>query len=239
MKKILLALLFGFSYSTTADAERLYGITPHNEIFVVHDAGSPTIVDGPYKITGIETGQSLLAIDFGLHDGMLYGLAYDLTDNLSQLYRIEKSNSGYFAIAVNETSEEMLSNPDLNVAFNFNSAPNVSGLGDGGFEVLDVAVDLRDNPVVVRSPFNNYQNPSLFIYPNPVASQARIVLPAPSASTLYVDIIDLRGERIYSQSFAPGSYLLDVDMGNIPSGLYRLRVIDKAKGIQSIKVVKE
>jgi hypothetical protein len=82
------------------------------------------------------------------------------------------------------------------------------------------------------------QDATVLIYPNPVASQARVILPFMSRTSPYIDIIDLRGQVMRSFKYAPGTTVLDVDMSTIPTGIYNLRVIED-RIVRNVKVVKE
>ena len=57
-------------------------------------------------------------------------------------------------------------------------------------------------------------------------------------SSVYVDVIDLRGQVMRSFSYAPGSTTLDLDMSTLATGIYNVRVIEN-RSISNIKVVKE
>lgn len=78
----------------------------------------------------------------------------------------------------------------------------------------------------------------VIFYPNPVASQARILLPAPSAATVKVEVISLQGTLMRSFHYAPGGNALDVDMSPLATGIYNVRVID-GRNITNMKIVKE
>jgi hypothetical protein len=64
------------------------------------------------------------------------------------------------------------------------------------------------------------------------------MLEYPAATTVYVDVIDLRGQIMRSFSYAPGSNTLDLDMSTLATGIYNVRVIEN-RNINNIKVVKE
>lgn len=80
---------------------------------------------------------------------------------------------------------------------------------------------------------------SLLVYPNPVVSTTRIALDQVPGSNVYVDILDMNGVIERTFEYAPGSYQLDVDMSNMPQGLYSVRVSGRDIGYYNLKVVKE
>jgi hypothetical protein len=80
---------------------------------------------------------------------------------------------------------------------------------------------------------------ALLVYPNPVTSNTRIVLPAGSAAAVTVDVINMNGNIAHSYQYAPGIYNLDVDMSTLPAGLYNLHVSGNLISSYNLKVVKE
>lgn len=240
MKKLLLIFLMisGILYTTQSAANKLYGLTASNEIFIVPDAGYPSMISGPYFVNGIKTGHSLVAIDFGAEDGFLYGLGYNADTDESQLYRITGSGTDFTAIPMVANNNGMDEVKNINVAFSFNSYNYGETMNGSVVQPIDIATDMAGISTLVRTNYPAQYN-RLYLYPNPVRSQARIVLANRSASNVYVDIIDPRGQRIRSYNFAPDSYLLDLDMSNIPVGLYNMRIMEKGKAIQSVKVLKQ
>lgn len=241
MKKYLLPALitlFICAASLQSAAAKLYGLTANNEIFVVPDARYPSMISGPYFINGVRTGQALVAIDFGAEDGHLYALGYNAETDESQLYRITGSETNFTAIPMVANSNSIDELNSINVAFSFNSYNYGEAVNGSIVQPIDIATDMPGISTMVRTTYPAQYN-RLYLYPNPVRSQARIVLSSRSSSNVYVDIIDLRGQRIRSFNFAPGSYLLDLDMSNIPEGFYNLRIMEKGKAMQSIKMLKQ
>jgi hypothetical protein len=241
MKKLLLTILIAATAILSAiesKAAKLYGLTANNEIFIVPDAEYPTMISGPYFINGIRTGQSLVAIDFGAEDGYLYGLGYNVNTDETQLYRINVSESEFTAIPMVANNTRMDEPGNINVAFSFNSYNYGEAMNGSVVNPIDIATASQEISTLIGTTYPAQYN-RLYLYPNPVRSQARIVLANWSSSNVYVDIIDLRGQRIRSYNFAPDSYLLDMDMSNIPVGFYNMRIMEKGKAMQSIKVLKQ
>jgi hypothetical protein len=240
MKKCLLLVLIALFICSAfqSSAAKLYGLTANNEIFVVPDAQYPSMISGPYFINGVRTGQTLVAIDFGAEDGHLYALGYNTETDESQLYRITGSETNFTAIPMVANNNSIDERDNINVAFSFNSYNYGEAVNGSIVQPIDIATDMPGISTMVRITYPVQYN-RLYLYPNPVRSQARIVLSNRSQSNVYVDVIDLRGQRIRSFNFAPDSYLLDLDMSNIPEGFYNLRIMEKGKAIQSIKMLKQ
>lgn len=240
MKKLLLTILIatGILYTEHSSAAKLYGLTANNEIFIVPDAQYPNMISGPYLVNGLRTGQTLVAIDFGAEDGFLYALGYNTETDESQLYRINASEGNFTAIPMVANNNSIGEPEDINVAFSFNTYNYAEAMDGSVIQPIDVASDMPGISTLIRTNYPPQYN-RLYLYPNPVRSQARVVLANRSATNVYVDVIDLRGQRVRTYNFAPDSYLLDLDMSNIPAGFYNMRIMEKGKAMQSIKVLKQ
>lgn len=79
----------------------------------------------------------------------------------------------------------------------------------------------------------------LLVYPNPVVSSTRIALEQVPGSNVYVDIVDMNGVVDRTFQYAPGTYQLDVNMGNLPMGMYSIRVSGRDIGYHNLKVIKQ
>jgi len=79
----------------------------------------------------------------------------------------------------------------------------------------------------------------LLVYPNPAVSATRIVLNNVPGSAVYVEVIDMNGEIDRSFEYSPGSYFLDVDLSNLPDGMYSVRVSGSDVGYHNLKVIKQ
>ena len=114
--------------------------------------------------------------------------------------------------------------------------PTMTGTVGKGIPVKDISVYKTPMPTLVGNvnvAANGYQ-----FYPNPVISTAKIILPVASVGEVTVDVIDLNGYIIRSFSYGPQSAQLDVDMSELPTGLYSVRVFGKGVAYHNIKVVK-
>ncbi len=110
MKSNLLnvALIVGILLASSANAQTtLYGITNANEMFKISDAGSPSSASGPYSISGVSSGQTMIALASRPSNGGLYGLGYDSATHTSQLYLITNSGTSFSAIPVGSSTTAM------------------------------------------------------------------------------------------------------------------------------------
>jgi hypothetical protein len=93
-----------------------------------------------------------------------------------------------------------------------------------------------DKPLDLSGHYTQAGN--LLFYPNPVVSQARVLLPYASTSVVAIDVMNLQGTILASFRYAPGSQALDVDMSTLPVGIYNVRVKEN-RNVDNIKVVRE
>ena len=107
-----------------------------------------------------------------------------------------------------------------------------------GTPVKDIAIRRAALATTAIEPAVAHAN-DLLLYPNPVASTTNIVLPGMSTTTVMVDVIDLNGRIDRSFQYAAGALELNVDMSNLPTGLYSVRVYDPTNGYYNLKVIKE
>ena len=76
------------------------------------------------------------------------------------------------------------------------------------------------------------------MYPNPAISVTRILLPVASEGKVTVNVIDMGGNVVRTYKYEPRSYQLDVDVSNLPSGLYSVRVSGKGIASYNLKLTK-
>lgn len=122
MRKSLLyvALLAATVLSTTsAQAEKIFGLTSSNQIFVMANASAPSSIAGPYSVTGMASTESLIALDFNPANGMLYALGYDATATQAHLYTVNTST--WSLSAVGSSALSMNLGDGMNAGFDFMS----------------------------------------------------------------------------------------------------------------------
>jgi hypothetical protein len=222
-------------------AQMAYTLSNGNEVYTT--AGENGHTSGPYSVSGVTHGQLLLALDRGA-DGNLYALGYDYASGMSQLYTIDNPNNVYTATAVgdayagiNLTQDNIISSfafvPGVPYEIKLTDAHNNSyiinsqdgTISDIGNELVNQTVD----PTV---------NGGLLLYPNPVTSNARIILPAAAANNVFVDVLDMNGHILRSFEYGKGTFQLDMDMSVLPVGLYSVRVSQAGVPLENLKVVK-
>lgn len=124
MKTILrfMALAILFAAPIVTSAETIVGLNASNQIFFMSNPSSPSSISGPYNVTGVTSGQQLVAIDYRPSNGMLYALGYNSTNGTAQLYTINTTN--YTATAVSSTAVNMQLGNGQSVGFDFNNTTN-------------------------------------------------------------------------------------------------------------------
>jgi hypothetical protein len=82
------------------------------------------------------------------------------------------------------------------------------------FDVADSRTDLLRN------------KPGLFVYPNPVKNNAKISYVVEKTSETSMELFDITGKKIQSllnKMMQPGRYSLQLDVGDLPAGMYFIR----------------
>lgn len=71
------------------------------------------------------------------------------------------------------------------------------------------------------------QNPDFTLYPNPNRGNFTIQFKSDSLSTIQVDVYDVLGKKVYSDSFAKTSYFnQNIQLSNFSSGIYFVTVLE-------------
>lgn len=108
--------------STTAEGQTMVGLTLNLRNLILFDSYNPNHILGLHHITGMSSGQTMIAITYG-QDLNLYGLGYNSNNQTYQLYTINEQTG--VATAVNATPASINlgsdngSGANLNVAFAF------------------------------------------------------------------------------------------------------------------------
>ncbi len=226
------------------ESSQLFGYDANTGAMVSFDAGDNTAGFGNGSSGYINTGLALTTTLSLFDHSSAYNNAYIniMYDNTTS------SNWGFIASNYNGDSSNSESN--YSVLYNMSdmlsayhrgtatSAPaNAGGIGYG-VPVKDIAIRRPYATTGISNVVNNTTN-DLLVYPNPVFSYTRVVLPNISSGSVYVDIIDLNGRIQRSYEFASGTYQADLDMSTLPTGLYSVRVTGNNVGYHNLKVVKE
>ncbi len=146
MKNKLLsaALIAGVLFSGASQAQTtLYGITTANAIFTMSNPATPSVISGPFSVSGIASGQALVGLDARPGNGALYALGYDSVAQMAELYIISASGSVYSAAAVTGTLVSMSLGSTNNVAFDFVSTADnqIRVIGRNGNNYLMNAIN--------------------------------------------------------------------------------------------------
>jgi len=75
------------------------------------------------------------------------------------------------------------------------------------------------------------------ISPNPTGGAFKILQSFPAKETTKVKIIDIFGQIVYQNSFVFSNAAIDINLGEIPSGLYFMEIIGVVSGKQNLKLV--
>ena len=99
--RCLCYILFGVWITVKVGAQTMLALTGDNKILMISSPNVPSVVSGPYAITGIAAGQTIVGIDYRPSDGRLYALAYDAATSKGQLYTLAGNGKTYSANPVN------------------------------------------------------------------------------------------------------------------------------------------
>lgn len=99
-KQLLSAAVALMAISPVLRAQNMVGLTSSNSIFTMANVNSPSSVSGPYAVSGVASGQVLVAIDYRGSNNTMYALGYDSAATSAQLYTITNSGTTYSAHAV-------------------------------------------------------------------------------------------------------------------------------------------
>lgn len=129
----LVLLLLVFS-AANASAAVLYGTTVNNDL-VSFDSGNPCRILTSVRITGLETGENILGIDFRPSNGVLYALG-----SSSRIYTIDVSTGA--ATAVGPQLSTLLDGDSFGFDFNPRANANIGAIRI----VSDSGQNLRIHP---------------------------------------------------------------------------------------------
>lgn len=97
VKKVVgFAVALGLAVSV--NAQQLVYITENNKIGEIANAANPSVITGPFNITGLPAGQVIEGIDYRPLTGELYGFGYNPSTQEAQLFVISQTTA--FATAI-------------------------------------------------------------------------------------------------------------------------------------------
>ena len=229
----------GFNGDTST---QLIGFDANNGAMVMFDASNSSSGFGIGSSGYISTGLSLnTVLDLVGHTSAYNNAYMNITYDAAAM-----SNLGFIA---SNFSGDSIGQQNYSILYDMSgmltayhktttAGPTRTGKIGYGTPVRDIAIRRPAISTAVANVSNNSGN-DLLVYPNPVESNTRIVLPIASIGNVTVDVIDMNGNANRTYVYAPGSYDLDVDMSRLPAGIYSVRVTGKGVGFYNLKVVKQ
>ncbi|TAH19878.1 MAG: T9SS C-terminal target domain-containing protein [Cytophagales bacterium] len=166
-------------------------------------------------------------------------LTWSSTEDKNITYEIYMYSANTPQRLVGSTSKgsfkvEGLSN-GITYYFRIKTINTFSGVQSGFSETISV------RPSVVLSAQTEVENYDFQLYPNPSKDRFTLEGKLKEATNLQMTVFDMTGRKVYEQSRAKTSYLkTEIDLGNLPSGLYILVISGDTQKLQiSKKMVKE
>jgi len=112
----------------------MYGLTLNSGDLITFDSDQPQIIRDRMHITGVTSGQAIIAIDYRPADMNLYGLGYNAGTKQYQLYNINTTTG--MATAVNTASTLNLGSGG-NVGFDFDPVTDrIHVMGSNGLNIV-------------------------------------------------------------------------------------------------------
>lgn len=105
--------------SSTISGQLVAGLTLNMRNLIFFDSYNPGHITNMLSLSGMASGQAMMAIAYRPKDRMLYGLAYNGSTKQYQLYSINEANGNLTAIG-SATALDLGTSNTGNVAFNFN-----------------------------------------------------------------------------------------------------------------------
>jgi hypothetical protein len=225
-----------YTVSRVAIGQVLVGITEHPAGGVLYALGyDPAAkVSELYKIEG--SGTSFRAIPVS---GVLNNMDLGSADNVAMAFaknnelRITDRN-------VNIYRMDMLTGSVTGTGTNGLSSTNNIQTGAGMTDAV-AYTDQTYSLAAARQITNIYPAAvanDMQVYPNPTVNNAKIQLGKPATGNVDVQVVDLNGNIVKRFSYGQGNELLDIDLTNMPAGLYSLRVSGKDMAYHTLKIVK-
>ena len=107
----------------------------------------------------------------------------------------------------------------------------------GSVQLVTFAVNVNPG-VLCANGISEAEATQVSFYPNPVRSQLRLTL-SQNISNGQIDIYNLIGSKVYSQSINSRDTTKDFDLANLETGIYVARISDNGKIIATKKFTKE
>ena len=229
----------GYSGDTVT---QMFGFDANTGAMIMFDHSNASVGFGVGSSGFINTGVSLgsvlsLLSGTSAYNNAYMNIAYDNATNMNigfmaANYLGDSSLQSNYSVMYDMTG--MLSGYHRGTSV----TPTPMGTIGYGTPVKDIAIRRHTGGTTSIGNVTSATN-DLLVYPNPAVSSTRIVLPSMAITTVSVDVLDMNGRIDRSFQYAAGALSLDVDLSNLPTGLYSVRVFDPLSGYHNLKVVKE
>ncbi|WP_276133115.1 DUF4394 domain-containing protein [Polluticoccus soli] len=146
-----------------------------------------------------------------------------------------RHNVGFLATNVNDYRQSYLYTIDPSTGYT-----SFSGIIGRGIPVIDIAAQLTYTGKTVEYSGDLALSPQgLYVYPNPVTNYTSVLLPTVALRRVSVTILDFNGDILMSRVFKPGGNQVNLDLSDIPQGMYSLRVQEQGTPPEMVKLVKQ
>jgi hypothetical protein len=157
------------------------------------------------------------------------------TDGYMDVYYDSATNGNWGYLAANENN----SNYGEFYTMNTQTGTTVyKGSVGPGVPVSDIAVQPAGKGGVATAVNTVNKTGGLYLYPNPAANMAHVLMPAITKGSLQVSVLNLQGQVLRSFEFAAGTQQVDINLQDLPNGIYNLRVHEQGDATQNIRFVK-
>ena len=91
----------------------------------------------------------------------------------------------------------------------------------------------------LQSSVREYSSPAIqTVYPNPATVVTKIVLDRVPVTTTTISVFNTNGVLVKSNRFDPGTVSFDLDVSNLPQGIYSIQIQEEGKEAQSVQLSK-
>ena len=119
--------------------------------------------------------------------------------------------------------------------------------GEMVFDTLDITTEYSTKQVIIKVDGDLLSGsgelfasgPELMIYPNPVSNTARVAFTLGKATPVNLDVFNMEGSKVRTLAaghFASGDHVVECITGQLPSGIYFIRMLTD-EGISTRKMV--
>lgn len=211
------AIAYTNSYFNTNLSRRL-GVDYANRSFISF-AGS--------DFTTLNTEASLAnVLDTGLYTNAALDIYYA---------EATRNNMGFLATNINNYNQSHLYTIDPSTGYTV-----FMGVIGPGIPVIDIAAQLTYTGSTVAYNGDLALSPQgLYLYPNPVINQTSVLLPTVALRRVSITIVDCNGNILVSRVYKQGGNQVTLDLSDVPSGIYSLRVQEQGTPPEMVKLVKQ